>query len=380
MWEDFSSDSYRNMPNPGPIKFFNPYKGENGDFDQFTPRHKSAVGVPNGGGGVGYYRVPTLISVWATAPFLHNNSLGLFNNNPSVDGRLDAFDDAIRKLLWPEKRLESSSYNGATPERLKADHGLIWRTDKETYLTIDAKRVPHFAARLPFFSKLYTTYPWLVDVWPLWLPTVLFLGACFVLLMLSKYDRARAVGIALFVCALVLFVILTAARHDSERHWPEYLTSVQPSWLIPLVLISVALPLALPFSPKWRRWIGYAAGVVGLGIGSLVYFNAGHFGDLKIGPIPKGTPVNLLANFNPDSEDKTKLQSLRAAIDGLAEIDSHRLKADEAQHVLKTKVAPALMEVNKCPDFVMDKGHYYDWFKSMTDDDKEALIELLKTF
>ena len=82
------------------------------------PRH-AVEGAPAGGGGPGFYRVPSLVSIWATAPFLHNNSLGLFNNDPSVDGRLDAFDDAIRKLLWPAKRLESSSYNEATPERLE---------------------------------------------------------------------------------------------------------------------------------------------------------------------------------------------------------------------------------------------------------------------
>ena len=39
-----------------------------------------------------------------------------------------------------------------------------------------------------------------------------------------------------------------------------------------------------------------------------------------------------------------------------------------------------LMKVSKCPDFVMDKGHYFPWFNQMTDADKEALIELLKTF
>jgi hypothetical protein len=90
----------------------------------FTPRHHVRNDAQPGGGGPGFYRVPTLVSIWATAPLLHNNSLGTFNNDPSIDGRLDAFDDAIRKLLWPDRRLESSSYNGATPERLKRDHGL----------------------------------------------------------------------------------------------------------------------------------------------------------------------------------------------------------------------------------------------------------------
>jgi mono/diheme cytochrome c family protein len=52
-----------------------------------------------------FYRTPTLVSVWATAPFFHNNSLGLYNGDPSVKGRMEAYEDAMNKLLWPEKRL-----------------------------------------------------------------------------------------------------------------------------------------------------------------------------------------------------------------------------------------------------------------------------------
>ena len=30
-----------------------------------------------------YYRTPTLVSIWATAPYLHNNSVGKYNGDPS---------------------------------------------------------------------------------------------------------------------------------------------------------------------------------------------------------------------------------------------------------------------------------------------------------
>ena len=30
-----------------------------------------------------FYRTPTLVSIWATAPYLHNNSVGLYNGDPS---------------------------------------------------------------------------------------------------------------------------------------------------------------------------------------------------------------------------------------------------------------------------------------------------------
>ncbi len=104
------------------------------------------------------YRPASLISVWATAPLLHNNSVGLFNNDPSVDGRLTVFDDAIRKLLWPAKRAESSGYNEATPERLKQDHGLIWRTTQVTYLTLPAKYAPTIFLKLPFLKDWQSAY------------------------------------------------------------------------------------------------------------------------------------------------------------------------------------------------------------------------------
>ena len=45
------------------------------------------------------------MSIWATAPFLHNNSVGLYNGDPSVEGRLAAYQDGMEKLLWPERRL-----------------------------------------------------------------------------------------------------------------------------------------------------------------------------------------------------------------------------------------------------------------------------------
>ena len=55
-------------------------------------------------GGRGYTRVPSLISLWSTAPYLLNNTVGQFDPSPSVEARLDSFDDGIEQMLWPEKR------------------------------------------------------------------------------------------------------------------------------------------------------------------------------------------------------------------------------------------------------------------------------------
>jgi hypothetical protein len=70
IWANFSSDQYKQRPT----------------------------------GGHGFYRDVPLTGVWATAPFFHNNRLGSFNNDPSIDGRLAAYYDAMDQLLNPWKR------------------------------------------------------------------------------------------------------------------------------------------------------------------------------------------------------------------------------------------------------------------------------------
>ncbi len=44
------------------------------------------------GGGRGYTRPPSLISLWSTAPFLFNNTVGEFQSSPSVEARMNRFE------------------------------------------------------------------------------------------------------------------------------------------------------------------------------------------------------------------------------------------------------------------------------------------------
>jgi hypothetical protein len=117
IWDSFSSETYKNLPSVGQIEVWNPYTEQTENFT-----------VP--GGGTGYYRTPSLISVWSSAPLLHNNALGKYTGDPSVPGRMEAFNDAIEKLLWPEKRLDKQS---------------IWRTSQECSLQLQASVVPRTA-------------------------------------------------------------------------------------------------------------------------------------------------------------------------------------------------------------------------------------------
>ncbi len=94
IWEDFSSIDYEHLPQMDEIS---------GLYNPVNPKKPIRFRLP--AGGPGYYRTPTLAGVWATAPYFNNNSLGIFTGDPSVAGRMRAFDDAMDKLLWPEHRL-----------------------------------------------------------------------------------------------------------------------------------------------------------------------------------------------------------------------------------------------------------------------------------
>lgn len=328
MWEDFSSQTYKDLPSAGPIEVYNPFSDRTDSF--LAPA-----------GGRGYYRPASLVGIWATAPYLHNNSLGLFNNNPSVDGRMQAFDDSIRKLLVnagadrhasgqplsPAERLSLAAErrialhvdpaelaNGATPQRMRSDHGLIWRTPEDTWLRITAENLPELLQRLTGWRLAFLNrYPWLPAV------------------------AALALG----------FLSLAASR---------------PPRRFAIVLKGLGLFLAV--------------GAVGLGF--IGYFLAGRLGGLEIGPIPAGTPVNLLANVDPDpSRQKEVIKALIGARRTMKQINKAGAGSDEGRRLMN-ELGNGLLRVSKCPDLVMDRGHYFAM--DLTDAEIEDLIRLLKTF
>jgi len=257
IWDNFSSQSYKTLPAVGTITVHNPFTGEP---RQFT--------MP--GGGRGYTRPASLISLWSTAPYLQNNTVGLFNADPSVAGRMAAFQDGIEKMLWPEKRDRDPVLGDKVP-------GLIDRTSKPSYLRVPVGYLPPFAPDLA--------------------------------------------------------------------------------------------PLVKELAPS----------VVG------------EYG-LQLGPIPTGTPINLLANLNilPDNQTLPQKLAHDKKLLGLLVKIKHDLLAlpanatdEQARAVFKNLVDP-LLELSKCPDFVVNRGHYFgtDRFKEepgLSDADKRALIEFLKT-
>ena len=262
IWDDFSSETYKNLPSVGDITLYEPYSGK-------PYQYRMA------GDGRGYVRPASLVSVWSTAPFLQNNAVGPFNDDPSVEGRLKSFDASIRQMLWPETRKKDQIIGDKVP-----GPSYIPRTTTTSYLSVPAGQIPAISG-----FRLMDWGPWF-------------------------------------------------------QHWAH-----------------VILP-----------WVFTQDG------------------DVKIGPIPKGTPINLISNLelildSPRLDDRAVhakklvgvLIRLKKALKGLPE------NATDAQAVAAFRdLVPDLISVSKCPDFITNKGHYFG--SNLGDDDKNALIEFLKTF
>ena len=111
------------------------------------------------------------------------------------------------------------------------------------------------------------------------------------------------------------------------------------------------------------------------------WLNADYKG-INVGPIPRGTPVNLLMNIDPDKRAQVA-PALVALLRASAQIRKEHLSGEEAYAVIAKQAGPALMAASKCPDFVLDHGHYFgevlDPDPVKNDQTKEALIAFLKT-
>lgn len=254
IWDNFASKSYKDLPSVGTVQVQDPRDGRPYTYD-----------MP--GGGRGYTRPPSLISIWATAPFLVNNSLGKFEWTGSVPDRVKSFDDSIRKLLWPERREGN--------EQVITRSGLVH---------------PGHTDRLP--EKAY---------------------------LISG---------------------------------PGFLPG-------PLQGLPNTLGTALP--------------------------NVFQDGHVQLGPFPKGTPVSLVSNV-----DLKKLGgvlkfavSFQRYLEAVSPDDSD---AATARHF--APLVPKLLALSKCPDYVVNKGHYFgtaylpasEGERPLTDAEKNDLIEFLKTF
>ena len=253
IWDNFSSGSYKALPSVGTITVHHPMTGVPSQYEMPAS-------------GRGYTRPPSLISAWATAPYLLNNSLGDFYGSGSVEGRLKSFDSSITQLLWPAKRSGDREY---VTENGKMVPGVIDRTTQTSYLRI-------------------------------------------------------------------------------------------PSGFLPEILS--------PLQGRVGRWLPWLFGDEGI----------------EIGPIPKGTPVNLVSNVNLDKPIET-LPAIIKTVEALKHIPKDASNEEAIRIFEHYKVADELLAVSKCPDFVVNRGHYFGTeylgkSAGLTDGEKNSLIEFIKTF
>ena len=154
IWDQFSSDTYKALPPVGTLK---------GLYNPRDAGRPIAFDVP--GGGRGYYRTASLTSIWATAPYLHNNSVGVFIKDPSVSGRMAAFSDGMEKLLWPEKRLGVQSIPVTTTDSTVAISGttrtlrIPMGTPIDYVARVDPTELARLAAAVPIVNLVLKLTP-----------------------------------------------------------------------------------------------------------------------------------------------------------------------------------------------------------------------------
>lgn len=140
IWDNFSSQSYKELPSVGTITWYHPYTGEARTYQMPA-------------GGRGYTRPPSLISIWSTAPFLLNNSVGQFDGDPSVKGRLASFQNSIEQMLWPDKRDKDELLGDTIP-------GKIDRTTERSFIKVSYGYLPD---ALQYFRGFARFFPWLIN-------------------------------------------------------------------------------------------------------------------------------------------------------------------------------------------------------------------------
>ncbi|HVG73373.1 MAG TPA: hypothetical protein VM819_20840 [Vicinamibacterales bacterium] len=277
VWDNFSSESYKTLPSAGTVFVRHPYTTQ-----------EVAFRLP--AGGRGYTRPPSLVGVWASAPFLLNNSLGRSNPDaaegweagvraetpsPTVANRLRAFDEAFEQLLWRERRPHDPVFAALGPDARGI--GTIARTTARSYLRVPA------------------------GYW-------------------GAFEGAAT---------------------------------------------SVA-----------RAWFPWLVGESGI----------------ELGPIPKGTPVNLLANIglisdssalrNRAAHGKEVLQLVKDLQAALAALP--RGATDEQASRAFAGLIPQMLRLSTCPDFALNRGHYFgdgaDGERRLSDRDKEDLKAFVASF
>ena len=262
---------------------------------------------------------------------------------------MKSFDDAIRKLLWPEKRETDSQFGAAAG-------GQIDRLPQPAYLMVPYGHLP------AFLKPLIRPLAWA-------LPAVFTDGSV----------RLDFKG--------------------STTQGKASITNVSVS--NPLTTFNAGASVSGPGIPDGAKVVVFDAAAKTLQIDRsatataqdvVLATDAPDVG-LKVGPIPAGTPINLLSGVELAPETggliNTILHDLKLAgkLAGLPFTLRRIANESDAgkRESMTTEMQSTLLSEDKCPDFVVNRGHYFgtDMLAEepgLSDADKETLIAFLKTF
>ena len=459
VWDNFTSTAYKELPAVGNISYFNPIAAKSATYDA-------------AGGGRGYYRPATNIALWATAPFLHNNSLGIYLDDPSVKGRLVQFTDAVRRMLWKDKRASRSlvmsekelawldevqagdaskidpkvvvtrlgDLRGGVSSAAASDTGFIYRLPQESNVEFPAAFTHPLIEGIAGkgVTKVLEFWLWAIlivlYVWLAWKKKARYFGITLLLLavlvaagiaLTGLGGGGSLVGVLLmaitgllqfstwqwwgFAIALAAYgVIFIQAKPDCEKtarlllgllllgitYAVARVTKSVPIGIVTLVIAFTIWSKARPSLAGFSRGFFLALAVITLGIGyvancfingrtivTLPFANikVGPI-DIKVGPVPRGTPISLMMSMDPTSKNVPK--AVVSLVLAMAEIKKRGLTGDEAWEVFSRRAGQPLMDASKCPDFVLDRGHLFgetlDPDPVKNDQAKEDLIAFLK--
>lgn len=327
IWADLSSREYKALAPVGIMKFPVPPTGPN-------PGPPRLVEFQVPAGGRGYYRPASLVSLWATAPYLHNNSVGPLTSDPSkpipdpsVEERMKLFDLGIREMLWPLKRVPSVKRTTAVCSILPRDvfHRVVVNSLNQT-LTVDLGRIAQEAVAAGILTPDEAKR--IGAVAPAELEKIIE----------KKLEGATALADGLVrTLAEQKGLIAEGIRQQIGKLLLDGKVITNPKTLENLQRV---LEAKLPV-------------IVDRALADLQKLTQLEF------TLPAGFPVNLILNLDID-----KLPYV------VTLFFKYRTEPDQ--------LAEELMRLSECPDLIENHGHPFG--SGLSDSEKEDLIDFLKTF
>ena len=317
IWDNFSSSTYKSLPAVKPITIYHPVSGAPISFQPL-------------GNGRGYFRPASLIALWSTAPYLSNNSVGY---EDLTTRKRDAYS--------AEPAQPGAQYAQAAGQ-YEAEAG-PYRPAGASYDTRPAKEA------CPSADPGNPDMPCVEN-------------------RLRQFDKA-----------IHEMLYPERRRRDPVSNAPGYMyRTTAPT----------CLKVPKEFVPAWLRGSGLLHWIAPWAVAA--------DGEIGLGPLPKDFPINALANMKimPDNDEGGMVghlwkmaratPTILSAFAQLGGTCSAEALADASTEVhaesvvRETGLVDTLMTVSKCPDYVVNRGHYFG--ADLPDSDKEALIEYLKYF